>query len=67
MKSLVRDVQIFKEEAIEFKNRALFWVYVTEWLVVTGTLLASSFVVWTLIVKGGLYREVEQTRLRRGG
>jgi hypothetical protein len=60
---LVEDVSTFTEEAIEFKNRALFWVYVSEWSVVTGTLLFSGFVVWMLMIKKRLYSEVKHSRL----
>ncbi len=65
MESLVEDVDLFVEEALEFKDRALLWVYVTEWLVVSGTFLASSYIVWTLMVRRRLYREVEETRLSK--
>ncbi len=44
-------------------NRALFWVFVTEWLVVTGTSMVAGYIVWTLMVKRRLYREVQQTRM----
>jgi hypothetical protein len=50
--------------AVELKGRALFWVYLTEWTAVTGTLLASGFVVFELIVRRRLYREVGVTRSR---
>ena len=64
---LVEDVNTFTEETLKFKDRALLWVYVTEWLVVSGTFLMASFVVWSLMVKRRLYREVKQTRLRLEG
>jgi hypothetical protein len=48
--------------AMELKDRALFWVYLTEWSAVTGTLLASGFLVYDLLVKRRLYREVDTTR-----
>jgi len=45
------------------KRGALLWVYVSEWLVVTATLLLCGFVVWSLMVRRRLYRDVSSTRL----
>ena len=45
------------------KDAALLWVYIIEWLVASSTLFFSGFVLWTLMVKRRLYREVEVTRL----
>jgi uncharacterized membrane protein len=56
-----------EELAIRVKNRALLWVYVVEWLSVTGVSLLSGFVVWTLMVRRRLYREVGVTRLGKQG
>lgn len=50
-------------KAMRLKNRALFWVYLSEWLILTGTLMISSYVLWTLMVGRRLYREVASTRL----
>jgi hypothetical protein len=57
----------FRDEALKLKDQALFWIYVSEWSVVTGTFLLCSFVVWSLMVKRRLYREVEETKLRIRG
>jgi hypothetical protein len=48
--------------AVELKNEALFWVYLVEWLSVTGVALLSGTVVWFIMVQRRLYREVEVTR-----
>ncbi len=45
------------------KEAALLWVYVIEWLVASSTTFFSAFVLWTLMVKRKLYREVQVTRL----
>jgi hypothetical protein len=45
------------------KANALLWVYVSEWLIVTATSLICGFVVWSLMVRRRLYREVASTRL----
>lgn len=50
-------------EAMELKKRALMWVYIIEWLIVTGTLILSGFLLWSLMVRRKLYREVAYTRL----
>ncbi|MBU7004737.1 MAG: hypothetical protein HXS50_04170 [Theionarchaea archaeon] len=56
---MVKEVEVI---AIEVKNRALFWVYVVEWLAVTGTLMASGFVLWSVMIRRRLYRRVRATR-----
>ena len=50
-------------KAMNLKNRALLWVYIIEWLVVTATLMMVSYVLWSLMVERRLYREVAATRL----
>lgn len=52
-----------EKEAIKLKERALFWVYVTEWLAVTSTALVCGVVLWSLMVRRRLYRQVKHTRL----
>lgn len=49
--------------AMEAKDRALVWVYAIEWLAITGTSLICGFVIWSLMVRRRLYREVGATRL----
>ncbi|MBU7004429.1 MAG: hypothetical protein HXS50_02595 [Theionarchaea archaeon] len=51
-------------EAIRLKDQALLWVYVIEWLSVTGIGLLSGLVAWTLMIRRRLYRQVGATRLR---
>ena len=51
-----------EKEAVKLKNRALFWVYVVEWLSVTGVAMVCSFILWSLMVRRRLYREVRTTR-----
>ncbi len=52
-----------EREAVKAKETALFWIYVSEWLVVSATLLISGFVIWSLMIRRRLYREVGSTRL----
>ena len=63
MDEISRSVQNLGREALRLKNRALMWVFLIEWLVVTGTFMICSYVLWTLMVKKGLYRESGLTRL----
>ena len=51
------------EETIRLKDRALFWIYMVEWAVTTGSGLLAGFVLWTLMVKRRLYRDVGATRM----
>ena len=53
-----------EELARREKDRALMWVYVIEWLVAASTLFISGFMLWTLMVRRRLYREIDATRLR---
>jgi len=52
------------DEAMKSKDRALLWIYVIEWCVVTGTSMAAGSILYTLMIKRMLYREVEMTRAR---
>jgi hypothetical protein len=48
--------------AMQLKDKALFWVYLAEWLVTMGTLLVSGVVLWSLMVRRMLHREISSTR-----
>jgi hypothetical protein len=52
-----------EKEAIEIKERALLWVFVIEWLAVSGVSLAAGFVLWSIMVRRRLYKEIGVTRL----
>ena len=49
--------------ALRAKDEALFWVYVIEWFTVSGTAMLCGAVLWSLMVRRTLYREVDVTRL----
>jgi len=49
--------------AFRVKKTAMFHIYLIEWLVTTGTLLLSGSVLYSLMVRRRVYREVETTRL----
>jgi hypothetical protein len=50
-------------EVTRAKDEALLWVYITEWCALLATLMTSSYVVWTLMVRRRLYREAGVSRL----
>jgi uncharacterized membrane protein len=52
------------DEAIRVRNEAAFWIFFTEWAVVSGTSMLVGVAVWVLMVRRMLYREVEITRLK---
>ena len=45
------------------KERALLWIYLTEWIVVASTGMICAVVVWTLMVRRKFYREAGISRL----
>jgi uncharacterized membrane protein len=53
-----------EEESIDLKNSTLFYIYLVEWLTVTGTGLICGFLLWTLMVRRSLYRSVQSTNFR---
>lgn len=59
---MIEYILSLNEEAIKIKDRALMWVYLTEWSVVSGTGLLVGFILYSLMVKRRLYREVSVTR-----
>jgi len=63
MEGAIVEMEDLRSEAMKLKDRALFWVYLTEWLSITGVSLLTGFAIWTLMVRRRLYREVEVTKL----
>jgi len=50
------------EDAVKLKDQALFWVYLIEWLSVTATMLLAGLILWSLMIRRRVYREVGTTR-----
>jgi len=50
------------DDTMKLRERALFWTYVVEWFAVTGTTMVCGGLLWTLMIKRRLYREVKVTR-----
>jgi len=61
--SVLNELSLLRTEALKAKDRALLWIYVVEWLTVSGTFLVAGFSLWTLMVRRRLYRGVLITRL----
>ena len=63
MEEALRRMGGLGDKAIRLKERALLWIYVVEWLAVSGASLVAGFALWTLMVRRRLYREVSVTRI----
>jgi hypothetical protein len=54
----------FELRTMKLKDQALMWVYVTEWAVVSGTGMLAGYVLYALMLRRALYRQVQVTRLK---
>ncbi|MBU7004443.1 MAG: hypothetical protein HXS50_02665 [Theionarchaea archaeon] len=63
MESVITDLDALTLRVLDAKDRALFWIFMIEWLVVTGTSMFAGFMIWTLMVRRRLYKEVKVTRM----
>jgi hypothetical protein len=52
------------EKAVSLKDGALMWIYVIEWLAVTGVSMVCGVILWTLMIRKRLYKEVKVTTAR---
>ena len=64
MAEVLAGFQTVSDEAVRVRERALLWVYIIEYLVVTGTSAIVGSVLWALMVRRRLYKEVAVTRAR---
>ena len=62
MKTALVRISEIEKDAMKLKDRALFWIYIIEWLSVTGTSIFAGSLIWALMVKRTLYREVITTK-----
>jgi hypothetical protein len=58
------ELREFDRRTMRLKDQALMWVYITEWAVISGTALLAGYVLYTLMLRRTLYRQVQVTRLR---
>ena len=50
-------------ETVEVKNGAFLWIWAIEWMAVTSTLMITGSLLWALMIKRRLYRDVGTTRM----
>ncbi len=55
------------DRATRAKDRALTWIYISEWMATMGVALFSGIVLWWLMVRRRLYHEIPTTELDRSG
>jgi len=66
MNTALQRMSEIEQDAMRLKDRALFWIYIVEWLTVTGTSILAGSLIWALMVKRKLYKEVVTTRTAEG-
>ncbi len=52
-------------KAMDLKDQTMLWIYLIEWLIVTAAFFLGGVVLWMLMVRRALYREVRGTRFAR--
>ncbi len=57
------EISEISRDAVRLKNQAMFWVFLSEWLVVTFAAIVSGVSLWTLMVRRRAYKAVRTTRL----
>ncbi len=62
--AILEMVEDAMEQALRARDAAAFWIFVTEWTIVTGTSMIAGVAIWLLMIRRSLYREVDITRLR---
>jgi len=63
LSALLDRISEIESLAARLRDRALFWIYLVEWLAVTGAALLAGVAVWSLMVRKRLYREVGVTAM----
>ncbi len=62
MNEVLDRIEELTDDSLRLRDRALMWVYVIEYLVVTATCLITGTVVYSLMIKRRLYREIAVTK-----
>ncbi len=52
-----------EERVTKLKNQTMMWIYFFEWVVVASTGMICGVVIWALMVRRSLYRDMGTTRL----
>lgn len=63
MSDMVDRLNVLGQRAVDLKDEALFWVFLSEWLVVTAAAMVAGIVSWSLMVRRRMYRPVGTTRI----
>jgi hypothetical protein len=59
--SCINSLQVLFEEALALKDRALAYLYLSEWLAVTGTLVICGSVLYEIMIRRRVYKVVGTT------
>lgn len=62
IEKLEEEFSAAERAAMEAKSRALLWVYLIEYMSVSGALMVAGVAIWSLMVRRRLYRAVGTTR-----
>jgi len=65
LESLSAIVEGITRDALHLKDQAMFWVYTSEWLIVTATGILAGAAVWSLMLRRMMYLQVGTTKLQR--
>ncbi len=60
---LLVEMDALTREVLAAREKAMLWIFLAEWLAVSATGMLAGFLVWSLMVRRRLYREVEVTRM----
>ena len=60
----LKELEQITDDSMRLKDETFLWIYITQWLVVTATGMICGFVIWSLMVRRSMYREVATTRTR---
>jgi hypothetical protein len=63
MSTMFETLNVLGQKAVDLKDEALFWVFLSEWLAVTAAAMVAGTVSWSLMVKRRMYRPVGTTRI----
>lgn len=65
LENALSEIVRLEELSVKLKDRALTWIYIIEWLVIFSTLMISGFILWTIMVRRTVYKEVKITSFER--
>ncbi len=63
MEDALGTARLAMEGANRAKDRALLWIYISQWMTTTAVAFISGSVLWLLMIRRRLYRQVTTTQL----